>query len=112
MSNFPIENMVKLTYNIRGGDFMAEFCLDCWNKIHESKDSEKKYILSKDLELCEGCGEWKPIIMKRKTHYMYEFKYFILPFRIICRILCFVCRMLTLPFFIFKYYKSGNKEFK
>ena len=36
MSNFPIENMVKLTYNIYGVDIMAEFCLECWNRINET----------------------------------------------------------------------------
>ena len=41
---------------------MAEFCLDCWNRINGTNDSPEKYIISKDLDLCEGCGEWKPVI--------------------------------------------------
>lgn len=50
---------------------MAEFCLDCWNKLNGSNDSERKYILSKELDLCEGCAEFKPIIiMERKLYYM------------------------------------------
>ena len=52
---------------------MAEFCLDCWNKINKTEENEKKYVLSKDLDLCEGCGEWKRvIIMERKAYYMYN----------------------------------------
>ncbi len=45
---------------------MAEYCLDCWNKINESEDSEKDFILSEDLDLCEGCGEWKPVIIRAR----------------------------------------------
>ncbi len=49
---------------------MAEFCLDCWNKINEAKESKRKYIFSKDLDLCEGCGKWKSVIvMSRKAYY-------------------------------------------
>ena len=46
---------------------MAEFCLKCWNKINNSNDSEEIYIISKDLDLCEGCGKWKRVIVKRKS---------------------------------------------
>lgn len=80
---------------------MAEFCLDCWNKMNEREDSEKKYILSKDFDLCEGCGEWKPvIIMERKAYYIHKFRYFILPFRVICNVL----------YLLFRYYKFENKD--
>lgn len=42
---------------------MAEFCLECWNKINETNDSKWRYILSWDLELCEECGEYKHVIV-------------------------------------------------
>lgn len=42
---------------------MAEFCLDCWNKLNKSQFTEKTYVLSKELDLCEECGEWKPVIV-------------------------------------------------
>lgn len=45
---------------------MAEFCLDCWNRMNETNDPPKKYVISKELELCEGCGEWKPVIVKMR----------------------------------------------
>lgn len=89
---------------------MAEFCLECWNKMNETDDNEKKYIMSEDIDLCEECGEWKRvIIMERKAYYMYKFRYFILPFRIICGILYFLWRLLILPYLIIKYCKSKNK---
>ena len=111
MSNSPIEIMVKLTYNIRGGDIMAEFCLDCWNKINGTEDSDRKYILSKDLDMCEDCGEWKSvIIMKRKAYYKHKLRYFILPIRIICNVIYFIWRLVMLPYLILSYSKSKNKR--
>ena len=89
---------------------MAEFCLECWNKINETKDNERKYIISKDLDLCEGCGELKPvIIMERKAYYVHKFRYFILPIRIIYNIIYFIWRLILLPYLIFEYNKSKNK---
>ena len=46
---------------------MAEFCLECWNRINEKQDSSEKYILSSDLELCEGCGKQRHVIVKVKS---------------------------------------------
>lgn len=48
---------------------MAEFCLSCWNKLMETDDPPKKYIISQDFELCEGCGEWKTVIIRVKRRY-------------------------------------------
>lgn len=50
---------------------MAEFCLECLNKLNGTSDSENKYILSKDLDLCECCGKWKKIVvMEHRTSYL------------------------------------------
>ena len=87
---------------------MAEFCLDCWNEMNKTNTDEKYYIISKDLDLCEGCGKWKHvIIMERKAYYMHKFRYLILPFRVINFILYFIWKLMLLPF---KYYKSENKH--
>ena len=48
---------------------MAEFCLECWNEINESNDTENMYFLSKELDLCEECGQWKPVIIAAKPAY-------------------------------------------
>lgn len=40
---------------------MAEFCLDCWGKISGEEATESQYVLSEELELCEGCGELKRV---------------------------------------------------
>ncbi len=83
---------------------MAEFCLECWNKINENEDSGKEYIISKDLDLCEHCGEWKPVIvMTRKAYYMHKFRYFILPFKL-------VYKLLRILYFVFEDIKSKNNH--
>ncbi len=49
---------------------MAEFCLDCFNKISGSAYSPRCFHLSKKPELCEECGEWKPVIICVKRRYL------------------------------------------
>ncbi len=57
---------------------MAEFCLDCLNRISKTRYDERKYIISKDLDLCEGCGEWKHIVvMERSGYYGFNIFYFL-----------------------------------
>ena len=46
---------------------MAEFCLDCWGKISGEEATESQYVLSEELELCEGCGEWKHVIVSERS---------------------------------------------
>lgn len=45
---------------------MAEFCLSCWNKLNGTNDPPEKYKLSKELELCEGCGKWAHVIVAER----------------------------------------------
>lgn len=53
---------------------MAEFCLDCWNKLSNKNFTEKDYVLSRELDLCEECGEWKPVIIRvRRCPGLYVF---------------------------------------
>jgi hypothetical protein len=63
---------------------MAEFCLDCWNRINETNDPPGKYIISKDLDLCEGCGEYKPVIViEKKYYYLNWLRKIFFPLRVI-----------------------------
>ncbi len=48
---------------------MAEFCLDCWNRINKTNDPPRKYVISKEPELCEGCGTYKAVILFRRRSY-------------------------------------------
>ncbi len=52
---------------------MAEFCLDCWNKLMNRNDPPQKYRISRELELCEECGQLKPVIIcERKSYRIFE----------------------------------------
>ena len=74
MANFPIENMVILTYNIIEVIYVAELCLECLNKLTGRNEKKSTYILSKDLDLCDNCGEWKRVVVMTKRAY-YKRKY-------------------------------------
>lgn len=61
---------------------MAEFCLECWAKKNREKPDKKKYIISKETDLCEGCGEIKPVVIGERDFY-YLTSFLFLPFEII-----------------------------
>lgn len=41
---------------------MAEFCLDCFNKMNHTHYKKKEIWLTEDF--CEGCAEWKPCVVE------------------------------------------------
>ena len=44
---------------------MAEFCKDCAKKDLGMTDKELKHaVMSDEPELCEGCGEIKPVVVR------------------------------------------------
>ncbi len=45
---------------------MAEFCVECWSKLNEATLEEKDYVLSKEKDLCEGCGKYKQVIVRMR----------------------------------------------
>ena len=45
---------------------MSEYCFHCFNKINEEKESEKRYVMSRELDLCEGCGQYKRVVVKER----------------------------------------------
>ena len=73
MANFPIENRVKLTYNIHEVIEMAEFCPACWNELNELDTPEEAYVLSRVPELCEGCGGWKRVVVSIRKRYLLRY---------------------------------------
>ncbi len=86
---------------------MAEMCFDCRNKINAYKLKKSQYIMSKDLDFCEECGEFKHVIVvERKYYYMRKFRVIIFPFKIIYYILKF----LFLPVIYLKYKKELSKN--
>ena len=41
---------------------MAEFCVQCWNRINGTDDPPSKFIISKDLQLCEDVENLKTLL--------------------------------------------------
>ena len=68
---------------------MAEICLDCWNEINDANYTKRDYILSKELCLCEECGEYKQVIIAERT---------ITPDVVVCGILLFPFTILILVY--------------
>ncbi len=46
---------------------MAEFCLECMRKLDGRDYPEDAVVLSTDLDLCEGCGQWKRVVVKFRS---------------------------------------------
>ena len=42
---------------------MSEFCVKCWNKLNGTHERKSAFILSEELDICEGCGKWKHVIV-------------------------------------------------
>lgn len=51
-----------------GGDFMAEFCPECFNKVFGTNYSKKDFILSDYPDLCEECEEIKIVVWDVKEY--------------------------------------------
>lgn len=45
---------------------MAEFCLECFNKLNGTHYTKGDVI--EDIDLCEGCGEYKKCIVMFRGH--------------------------------------------
>ena len=60
---------------------MVGFCVDCFNRMNEMDYPPKKYELSDNLGLCEGCGELKPVVtgIKPQNVKRNKEKFFIFP---------------------------------
>lgn len=85
---------------------MAEFCLECWNKINNTNYPAKKFILTDEYDLCEGCGELKKVvIMERRHYYRHKFRLFLIPFKMAYWVLYFLWRLIILPYTIYQYKK-------
>ena len=46
---------------------MAEFCLDCWNRMNRAHWTERDYVLSRERDLCEGCGKFCRVVEGERT---------------------------------------------
>lgn len=85
---------------------MAEFCVDCWNKLAGTNLPTNKYILSKELDLCEECGRITHIVITERKYY-YRRKY-----RKLWRFLDILWRIIMIPYVYHKYRNTKNEDKK
>ena len=46
---------------------MAEFCKECFKEsiaISSDDITDDMLVMSVDLDFCEGCAKWKPVVIK------------------------------------------------
>ncbi len=92
---------MHIGYTVTGVMIMAEFCLDCWNKRNDTHDTKKDWVISKELDLCEECGQYKHVIVKRRKKF-FEF----LPVRIFLFLIYILLHVILFPYFIYDYVRN------
>ncbi len=96
-----IANAMHLCYHAIEVMKPAEFCPECWNKINGTNDPPEKFIISEESDLCEGCGEYKPVVIKVKEYDDYDalVTWLLWPWLLLEWLIC-------LPYKIYRYYKK------
>lgn len=46
---------------------MAEFCKECFKELLCNDYEDSQITLSEDLDLCEGCADFKQVVVRIKT---------------------------------------------
>ena len=80
---------------------MSEFCLNCWNELNKTNDPPKKYIISEDLDYCDGCGQFVNVIVAEKasrrlnihTKIFFLFRLILLPIALLIILIRKICRI-------------------
>ncbi|MBQ8836263.1 MAG: hypothetical protein IJ002_01985 [Clostridia bacterium] len=92
---------------------MAEFCEKCYEEMFGDLNKKPaKKILSKELELCEGCGEMKHVVVGEKGVYYFMGERFLpRPFVYIHIPLYILWRIILIPYTIYQR-KRWEKEDK
>lgn len=88
---------------------MAEYCAECWDKINGYEGKSNKYIVSKHLELCEGCGKYKYVIITERKNFIYGIlRSVFFPIEFVYMIICTLFKIAVSLYFICR--KSGKKK--
>lgn len=53
---------------------MAEYCLDCFNKIEQTNFTENQVIESKYPSICEGCKQPKKVVIRVRRFVFNRFR--------------------------------------
>ena len=90
---------------------MAEFCKDCFNKLNGTDTLPKGYKVSKYRDLCEECGEIKPVVLSK---WVWEYRYIKprlpFPFKQIYVVLYVIWRLIRMPYTLYEFHMLEKKE--
>ena len=101
--------MVRDTEHLRSVITIAEFCLNCWNKINGTNNPASKYIISKDLDLSEGCATYTNVIIKeRKSCFLSPSEWTVFCGHRLHEIILVLVKILLLPYLVYKHHKRGK----
>ncbi len=84
---------------------MAEYCLECWSKLNDTKYTEDDFVISKHLDLCEGCAQYKRVIIRPRDSRLAMM--FTWPLELIAWIIVGMVRIICK---IYRYCKDRNKN--
>lgn len=48
---------------------MSEICPECMDRLCGTRGAKWKYIISKESDLCEVCGQYRPVIVVSRWVY-------------------------------------------
>ena len=93
---------------------MAMYCLACINKLCARNYAPKQMIFTKSLYICEGCGEYKTVVLMAKRYYWRRklriFRIITLPFYVLWRLLILPYLIVKNPPPFIKKRQNDNKE--
>ena len=61
-----MENILTIVGEMEGL-CMAEFCPECLTRLNGTERAPLSYVLSRELDLCEGCGQWKRVVIRERN---------------------------------------------
>lgn len=90
---------------------MAEFCLECWNKLHNTEYTEDDVVISKCLYICEECEQYTWVVIRvRETEELYWSAIFTWPLDLICVIITAIKRGVRKLWHRYKERKNNNQN--
>ena len=89
---------------------MAEYCMDCWIELFAGNDSPDEYAVTESLDLCEGCGKYKQVVIgKKKDIARRKIGYIFFPFKLLFTTIYLMWRLLIFPYLIVRYLIKKNR---
>lgn len=86
---------------------MAEYCLECWNKMHNTNYTEDDFEISECLYICECCERYTKVALRRKPDPPFWSAMFTWPFELVGAIVTAIGRGVRK---LYDYYKERKNK--